>query len=385
MNERRWLALIAACLLATLVMDRIVLASSLTKQEYIIGSDGIWFVEISKHSFENMGSQISYGSDLQGTIDNIRDGFAELAKSRPRATSLGFYWHKEHERSMCKLYAVKEREDNIGRELDMDVHYATIEQSEGSCRTNGLYLRQLVSFMTATNEISQNVMWGMMMPESQVVMGYRPILASIDEVWIPIGMVPLADHIEISEAWIPIEEWSQFVHGKVEDWNLASYFTNWKGVEAYKSTQTIDIQQWQEWITAVGPHISKYSRAVGWDSVPSYADTPPIGVNDWGNWLVPQATTSATIIPVVGWKTVEPMKNLAEAVEDGDWQGAVAAARVSEHVYGTPGYGMVVATICPKTFLRGVAECVLPKFEMSKAGVFLGDDLALMRVPFLRE
>ena len=384
MNARIWSSIIAGILIASLI-SRTVPAQSPTGNRLISDVAGLWLVEISAQSFVKIASEIGEYDSLRGTIERIKEGFRTLEAAHPEATSLGFHWHDEHDKSMCELYRVKTSTSGVGRELVTDTHYATIEEKQGSCRDNGIHLRQLVSFMSATNQFSATTMWAIMMSQAEVSKGYSPVLASIDDVWIPVGMVPMVGDIERSDAWVPIAEWKEVISGDGEEVSLTDYVLNWKGIEAYADTPTIDIVQWQDWLKVVGPQIGQYSKVADWGAVRSFADTPPINIDDWQYWMMAQADEGAQIMSVGGWMTVKSLEALGVDAAVGELERAVTAAKVSQEVYGTPAYGMVVSLICPPEYLAGITNCTLPEFEGAKFGAASDDELTLLRVPFFRK
>lgn len=342
-------------------------AESYTGNHRLKDKEGLWFVEISAQSFLEMIKWIGEYDPLRATMESIRDGFAELDEDESGAVSLGFHWHTEESKSMCRLYRVKWNDSETERELDKNIHYATMERKDGSCKRNGLHLRQLVSSVNIVQQLHDYTIWGVMLSQGESDRMFNPIFASVDNVSVSIGMLPISDRIVASEAWIPMKIWAEPIDNEALEDSLAEYVTNWKGLEAYGYTPTIEMWQWQYWLAIVPPEVVQYPKLGAWEEVKGYADTPPVSIEKYQEWLKPKSADVANAISVVGWHPVEPWSEAVVEVTSGKKNEAVVAANISQKVYGTPAYGMVIATICSPGFWKGSADCILPQFEQGAA------------------
>ena len=385
MNARLRRILVALLVATNLFVPFEAWAESYTGNHRLRDKEGLWYVEISAQSFLKMMKRIGEYDPLRATMESIRDGFAELEINQPDAPSLGFHWHEEDSKSMCRLYNVTWNDDKTERELDMKFHYATIERKDKSCKGNGLHLRQLVSSVNMVEQLNDYTIWGVMLTQGEPDWMYSPIFANVDEVSVSIGMLPISEKILASEAGIPTNIWMEWIDDKGLENSLEEYFTDWKGLEAYGYTPTIEMSKWQKWLTVVPPGISQYPKVGAWQEAKGYADTPPVSITKYQQWLQPEAATIANTISVVGWHSVEPWVEEPVEVRSGQQHEAVVAAKISQQEYGTPAYGMVIATMCPPGFWRGLVNCILPEFEEDASRTLAGEGLKFFRVPFLKE
>ena len=102
-----------------------------------------WLIEISKESFRRIFKKLEKGDHLQVTMKRLESGF-KILEREPYFRSLGFHWHKNDDKSMCKIYGVRRNLSTNSRELDLSKHFATIERRNGSCKDNGGHLRAMV-------------------------------------------------------------------------------------------------------------------------------------------------------------------------------------------------------------------------------------------------
>ena len=79
------------------------------------------------------------------------------------------------------------------------------------------------------------------------------------------------------------------------------------------------------------------------------------------------------------------MADLTSMPDKEEVDRAVAAAKVSESIYGTPAYGMIIATICPPAYWWGRSKCMLPKFDVEASEVKVGYQSGFYRVPLFGE
>ena len=376
-------ALFASLFAGGLLLSYEIRAESFTGNHRLSDKEGLWFVEISSWSFSKLVERISEYDPLRATMERIKKGFLELERHQPENASLGFHWHEDDHKSMCRLYGVEWNSDRTRRMLNMDIHYATIEPKDGSCRSNGLHLRYLVSALRMTDQLQDYAIWGVMVSRGGTYWAYNPVFANIDDVPISIGMLPISQEILVSDTGVPMKLWTESIYEKTPENVWKQYGTKWEGLEAYMYTPTVEISQWQEWLKAMPAEFSEYPKIEMWKELEGYADTPPISIEKYQNWLQPRISETKTSIPVVGWKSMKPLEPAIMRGESDEPIEAGLAASISEQIYGTPSYGMLIATMCPNGFWMGTENCVLPEFEQKASKALEKSGGKFVRVPFV--
>ena len=385
MSVHSHLQSVCAALVVCITISAVARADVSPTQAYRMNlEEPRWFVEISAESFRYMTDEVDRSDPLQATMKRIELGFSKLLYEYPTDTSLGFHWHEVDEKSMCRLFRVVIGKDSGTRQLVVNEHFATIEPKRGSCKDNGRHLLEFAFDVRERAVLSTNAVWGMMLPAQMIQLKYVPSFAYVDTVPVAVGMLPIAQKVIASQSGVPTANWKEWLYGEVNKAELAQFAAKWQGIQAGGMKEIVEVGKWTEWLEILPQEIVTTVEIEGWSEVVGYADTPAVSVKAWQAWVDQEPLIRKRVFLTSNWQEVGTLdKEIALRLADEEASVAMAAARVSENVYGTPAYGTLIATICPGGFLEGRTTCILPEFDKALAESVYGQGLTFLRVPFL--
>lgn len=342
-----------------------------------------WFVEISESSFANIRNQVDLSEPFFTTIERIQVGFGNLRSSSSEMNSLGFYW-EDSENSMCSLYGVTLNVETSCRELVLAEAYATIEPSSGSCKNNGRHLRDLVITSKSTTQISSGRLWGAIVNPQHSLTVYRPMAVSVDHVSIMIGLVPIASQLVLNPDQIPYGEWEKSLADPAFEIEWPSFADEWRGIEATASVSPIPIDKWQGWVSAIPSEIVPPLQLAKWSRISPYADTPPVTISEWERWAAIE-NDRINLIQAQEWTEVVPDWSFDHSESDSmaEWSRVVWASELSQKLYHTPAFGMLIESVCPPEFVDGKTPCMLPQFDDSRIPGLKSSTGKILRIPIV--
>ena len=381
------LQLMGVCFLVITLftMMGVAQANTSSTHAYRMSTDEpLWFVEISATSFRQMMDKVDDADPFLVTMKRLESGFVRLLDDQSDGGSLGFHWHEDDKKSMCRLYRVGISSDSHERQLLMNRHFATIEPKEGSCKDNGRHLLEFVFDVKERAVLSASRIWGLMLPGEMKKLEYIPSFAYVDTVPVSVGMLPIAQKVAVTQSWVPEANWKEWLYGEVNQKELRRYALEWHGIQAGITFDIVKVEEWEEWIKLLPYKVTTTVSLEEWSDVKGYADTPAVSVQEWQDWVYQEQGIGKRLVLTSRWQEIGPLEQrMTIEMGKADMGKATAAARVSENVYGTPAYGILIATICPSGFLEGYTSCILPELDYAVTESVYGKGLKFLRVPFL--